>query len=269
MYRKSRAFTLIELLVVIAIIAILAAILFPVFAQAKAAAKKTLTLSNSKQIGLGAMMYATDYDDTYCYASVYRGGLEPGKEELTALKFLYPYTKSINVWYNGFSSPPKTARVPSNLDDAWGNWIYLISIASNGYVLRGMDTMYAQYAPPPRTASSVEHIANRVMFLPSAYNNDASRGWYVVNDDPGYFCVTPEQNADNVYYNKLWTAAKLHSNGIVGTFMDGHAANTKGKLRLNTCTIATRYGDEFVNWARQPEIAHFWSFDLAYNWQID
>ena len=58
-----RAFTLIELLVVIAIIAILAAILFPVFAQAKEAAKKTSCLSNTKQISLGALLYANDYDD--------------------------------------------------------------------------------------------------------------------------------------------------------------------------------------------------------------
>ena len=61
----KRAFTLIELLVVIAIIAILAAILFPVFAQAKAAAKKTTCLSNMKQIGLASMMYLNDYDGAY------------------------------------------------------------------------------------------------------------------------------------------------------------------------------------------------------------
>src|SRR3978361_155754 len=64
--RKNRldgAFTLIELLVVIAIIAILAAILFPVFAQAKAAAKKVNSLSNQKQIGLATIMYAGDYED--------------------------------------------------------------------------------------------------------------------------------------------------------------------------------------------------------------
>src|SRR5262245_61421219 len=57
------AFTLIELLVVIAIIAILAAILFPVFAQAKDAAKKTQCVSNTKQTALAALMYAGDYDD--------------------------------------------------------------------------------------------------------------------------------------------------------------------------------------------------------------
>jgi prepilin-type N-terminal cleavage/methylation domain-containing protein/prepilin-type processing-associated H-X9-DG protein len=60
----KKAFTLIELLVVIAIIAILAAILFPVFAQAKEAAKKTACLSNTKQIALGLYMYAGDYEDT-------------------------------------------------------------------------------------------------------------------------------------------------------------------------------------------------------------
>jgi len=60
-----RAFTLIELLVVIAIIAILAAILFPVFAQAKEAAKKTLDLAQTKQHGLGLHMYATDNDDAF------------------------------------------------------------------------------------------------------------------------------------------------------------------------------------------------------------
>jgi prepilin-type N-terminal cleavage/methylation domain-containing protein/prepilin-type processing-associated H-X9-DG protein len=59
----SKGFTLIELLVVIAIIAILAAILFPVFAQAKSAAKKTQCLSNVKNIGLGAQIYASDADD--------------------------------------------------------------------------------------------------------------------------------------------------------------------------------------------------------------
>lgn len=65
----KKGFTLIELLVVIAIIAILAAILFPVFAQAKMAAKKTSDLSNVKQIGLGTLMYSADSDDVFPLAS--------------------------------------------------------------------------------------------------------------------------------------------------------------------------------------------------------
>lgn len=68
MHRVSysrRAFTLIELLVVIAIIAILAAILFPVFAKAREAARQSTCLSNSKQIGLAFGMYVQDYDETF------------------------------------------------------------------------------------------------------------------------------------------------------------------------------------------------------------
>jgi prepilin-type N-terminal cleavage/methylation domain-containing protein/prepilin-type processing-associated H-X9-DG protein len=71
---RVRAFTLIELLVVIAIIAILAAILFPVFAQAREKARATTCVSNLKQLGLAWLMYAQDYDETYPLTAAYDAG---------------------------------------------------------------------------------------------------------------------------------------------------------------------------------------------------
>lgn len=94
--RTQGAFTLIELLVVIAIIAILAAILFPVFAAAKDSAKRIADLSNARQIGLAVKMYVTDSDGTmpifYAYNSdrtIYNPPVHHGTEVL-----LLPYTKS-------------------------------------------------------------------------------------------------------------------------------------------------------------------------------
>ena len=94
-----RAFTLIELLVVISIIAILAAILFPVFAQAKEAAKKTACLSNARQIGIGTKIYLADYDDTmpifYAYNSIPPAG-QVGHKGVEVL--LFPYVKSRDIF---------------------------------------------------------------------------------------------------------------------------------------------------------------------------
>jgi prepilin-type N-terminal cleavage/methylation domain-containing protein/prepilin-type processing-associated H-X9-DG protein len=71
---KRKGFTLIELLVVIAIIAILAAILFPVFAKAREKARQSACTSNLKQIGLGLMQYAQDYDETMPFSYQWAAG---------------------------------------------------------------------------------------------------------------------------------------------------------------------------------------------------
>jgi prepilin-type N-terminal cleavage/methylation domain-containing protein len=88
-----RAFTLIELLVVIAIIAILAAILFPVFAQARESARQTSCLSNMKQIGIGLMMYTGDYDEQYPPSQL---GLSPNLVSWPVM--IFPYIKSSQVF---------------------------------------------------------------------------------------------------------------------------------------------------------------------------
>ena len=119
---KTRsAFTLIELLVVIAIIAILAAILFPVFARARENARRSSCQSNLKQIGLGIMQYAQDYDEKYPY------GLNSNFQQGWATQ-TQPYLKSIQVF-----------RCPSDSNDttpAYNSGFYgsAISYAANSWV---------------------------------------------------------------------------------------------------------------------------------------
>ena len=142
----KKAFTLIELLVVIAIIAILAAILFPVFAQAKAAAKASVCISNLKQLGAGWTMYAGDNDDVMSPFRIYYGEQADGRTLIrywyessseksgTATVYepaggiLYPYTK------NG-----KILDCPANpLDDFYG---WFRSYALNVNIGRGCNVM--------------------------------------------------------------------------------------------------------------------------------
>jgi prepilin-type N-terminal cleavage/methylation domain-containing protein/prepilin-type processing-associated H-X9-DG protein len=97
--RESDGFTLIELLVVIAIIAILAAILFPVFAQAREKARQTACMSNCKQIGTGLMMYTQDYDETYPAANAVIPPINGGTNSTIPIDAqLTSYLKNAAVW---------------------------------------------------------------------------------------------------------------------------------------------------------------------------
>jgi prepilin-type N-terminal cleavage/methylation domain-containing protein len=121
MSRKFHAFTLIELLVVIAIIAILAAILFPVFAQAKDAAKKSAGLSNVKQIDTGYILYIGDYDDTYIFSVTERNSPQYSSSEtqaeaaaFSARALTAPYIKSDALWKD-----PSAAQWPVAGPEQW------------------------------------------------------------------------------------------------------------------------------------------------------
>jgi prepilin-type N-terminal cleavage/methylation domain-containing protein/prepilin-type processing-associated H-X9-DG protein len=113
---KSRGFTLIELLVVIAIIAILAAILFPVFAQAREAARSSSCLSNTKQLSLGFMQYIQDYDErfpSWTWEFFCNGGNAGQARDSSAFwtMAIYPYVKNTGVY--------KCPDDLGELTDAW------------------------------------------------------------------------------------------------------------------------------------------------------
>lgn len=125
-----RAFTLIELLVVIAIIAILAAILFPVFAQAKLAAKKSASVSNMKQLSLGLIMYGNDAEDVFPYANPIKDDAtgqweDPGGWWGPGWVFkTQPYIKNYGIFLS-----------PGDASTTGGGWVRPgLSYAANAYI---------------------------------------------------------------------------------------------------------------------------------------
>jgi len=214
MKKSNRAFTLIELLVVIAIIAILAAILFPVFAQAKEAAKKTSCLSNSKQSNLGAIMYSGDYDDTLVMgwnnsqtSGVLRDNGAVYRNWFPWTELIQPYTKNLNIlscpdYNNSFITTPPNVVGHEEIYAPFGyNYAYL-----GTYVFGGDPNVPGNFLFQPLSATAVNRPAQTVMFCESQGEDFASADHTLVWAQPiGPVVEPPDANlSTNIFFTAGW-----------------------------------------------------------------
>ena len=202
--RCTDAFTLIELLVVIAIIAILAAILFPVFVTAREKARQTSCASNLKQIGLAIQQYVQDYDE--CYPDVYWSGsawVPYGSASVAVMTF--PYVKATQVW--------NCPDLDTSKNYEWytiNGKTYIDQYAFNEYYLTRTDKTPST---SPVQVSSVSSTTTIVEFAELGFNN-YNESTAVVDD---YCEVTPTLSA-----NCGTRVSYPHSNGTNYGYGDGH-----------------------------------------------
>lgn len=212
-----KAFTLIELLVVIAIIAILAAILFPVFAQAKAAAKKAACLSHQRQVGIALQMYMTENDDVVFFMA---HAIDVSRTQpLTPFGVtrenrwwnqIQPYTKNLQI----VASPSDPHQKPHPLEDGLSGR----PLVKRSYV--------ANRAAEGLNQSQVEKPADIV--LVTIKNGVYDDSWF----EP------PKNLYDKSPGNPPVLALDLQSNGVNLTYFDGHAKwQSKGFLLSDPCGL--------------------------------
>jgi prepilin-type N-terminal cleavage/methylation domain-containing protein/prepilin-type processing-associated H-X9-DG protein len=188
-----RAFTLIELLVVIAIIAILAAILFPVFAQAKLAAKGTASLSNAKQLSLGMIMYGGDADDTFVPVGYPDPtapiGWAPDYIRTWAQSIL-PYMKNADILLDPLTKPGDTSWAPRDA---------IISYYPQfGYAFQALSPVTGLGSPKPLSQTALGGPAETVMLTSKATTYDEySPGWDARSLDSSFTIGAPYCDMSN------------------------------------------------------------------------
>jgi prepilin-type N-terminal cleavage/methylation domain-containing protein/prepilin-type processing-associated H-X9-DG protein len=244
---RASAFTLIELLVVIAIIAILAAILFPVFAQAREKARTISCLSNTKEIGLSLQMYLQDYDETSCprySACPSTGPAATPNASILWPALLMPYIKNTQI----FVCPSATG---SSYADTWNNR-GLDSIGYNetisGWYIATADGCGQMILP---TLASVAAPTVNVMFADSVPGT-------VANGFRGYLFGN---SGLNVAYTttSVGSLGARHTSGTNLTFFDGHSKWYLGTNLLGNPNAAYQCVDTTVytgDWWMDVNPAH-------------
>lgn len=241
----KRAFTLIELLVVIAIIAILAAILFPVFAQAKTSAKVTSSLSSIKQIALGLHMYSSDFDDMTVWEYGYGTSSDPNPyhSDQTWVGRVFPYVKNRQIFFDTLKGDPKEdITLPGGnrafLDPFYGagyeyrwQWVTTFSLNTDGYSrawggtgCTSIDWNVNNGEGNSRSISSIEDIAARLALSPMRYAN-LQWGWMRFYGIDAAWPTSDRYASGWDWYQLIWDARREYPGPrFVGGMADGHAS---------------------------------------------
>ena len=204
--RRTGGFTLIELLVVIAIIALLAAILFPVFGRAREQARKATCLNNLKQLGIGAAMYWQDYDErNFSYRAVAGGYLWNGAFE--------PYYKSKQIELCPNAPRYTGAGVTGGFGTAttaWTGFMYTGSYAYNGFLYAdgaamGLPAGCVDALADVKKPSQTVLLADSIWIDSWAPNGDMSCPGTInlqtgVNTAMGRYCIDRHSGAINVLF---------------------------------------------------------------------
>lgn len=237
--RLRAAFTLIELLVVIAIIAILAAILFPVFAQAKEAAKKTAALSNLKQNAVAVLLYNTDYDGTFgqsAYSiSTPNGIVMPGAKVFAIFDALQPYAKNKDILLApGDEEAIKWKDILAAIGMTPAENISRASFAFNFALFEDPAVAPTLFANDPViNEGALADVAGTPMFFDSKYIRMGLTNENVpIAADPAY----PYRAAYRVPAGPLdrtnFAGTPRYSKGVGINFSDGHSKWFKYNARL-------------------------------------
>ena len=240
---KYKAFTLIELLVVIAIIAILAAILFPVFSQAKEAAKKTSCLSNQRQIGLAELLYAGDYDDFLTPTEL--GANVDDAHEYYWGDMLQPYMKNWQMLVCPTENLPLTFKTGVTTFSQQWTYNYGINDIIAADCVSSDDPLCIHIGVAGKSTTSINYPASTILVadnLPSSVDtgdgDDVSLGharheinWQWGHRDSTRLCVG----------GKSQDGYPTHTGGFVYVLADGHAKWRNRERKPNgTFVFATK-----------------------------